>query len=874
MTQSTNTQSYPGAKWWKFDFHTHTPASTDFMQGCTDEQKQVVTPEFWLQKFIDKNIDCIAITDHNSGEWIDKLKEANQNLESPLTIFPGVEISVSGGVHLLAIFDPKKTTSDIDSLLGAVGYEGTKGGSDSVTTKTLTEVIDIIAEKGGIAIPAHADKEKGLFLQQGNTLRQVLENSNISAIELCDSNCEKPQIYKDKKIQWSEVLGSDTHNFESENFGNFTWVKMDEPSIKGLKLALIDGKASVKRMDKNPNQHAENIIESLTINNAKYIGKPTELECKFSPFLNTIIGGRGSGKSTLLEFMRFALRRNNDIPEAIKEVKYFQVGDDNLLTDDSKLSLIYKKGDSRYRLNWSADGLLNSLEVEENQQWQVEDGEIYSLFPAHIYSQKQIFELAKNPEALLNIIDEDEQVKFADFDTRTKKLTSQYKQTEQKISEIKEQIAQKSKLTGELNDLSRQIEKIEKSGHKIVLQNYRKRQRQLSAIEYIEKEWQETNDLLKDVASSIVPLDFDEAIFDQQDEMLSALQESNSQWQAISTKISNIAQEAKQISKHWQQKKQQAPWMKTLQSEISQYEQIKTQLEQQGIDPEKYPFLLQQQAQKQKDLTLIKEYEAIIEKLKSEKSAIFKDIERNRAELTENRMGFLNKILQDNRAVQIEVKPFKEDIKSVEKTIRNKLHCDNKYNKDIEFLMQSYKKDNDFEELKNTVKEIYDGRKEAEDSRFSKHLKGLKESIFDFRLWFPQDNLKITFGDNQEIQTGSAGQKCAALLAFILSYGNDPLLLDQPEDDLDNELIYDLIVKQIRATKNKRQIIIVTHNANIVVNGDAEMVIPMSVGGGQSYIENAASIQNQAIREKICTVLEGGQQAFSQRYKRIHLEEK
>jgi len=68
--------NYPGAKWWKFDFHTHTRASTDFMEGCTEEEKSKVTPEFWLQKFMEKNIDCVAITDHNSGAWVDELKNA------------------------------------------------------------------------------------------------------------------------------------------------------------------------------------------------------------------------------------------------------------------------------------------------------------------------------------------------------------------------------------------------------------------------------------------------------------------------------------------------------------------------------------------------------------------------------------------------------------------------------------------------------------------------------------------------------------------------------------------------------------------------------------------------------------------------------
>lgn len=861
-------KEYAGAQWWKFDFHTHTPASKDFKPDGNNE----VTPEYWLKKFIDEGIDCVAITDHNSGAWIDKLKQANQTLEQPLHLFPAVEISANGGVHLLAIFDTEKTKGDIDSLLGAVGYEGTKGDSDGVTEKSITEVIDIITQRGGIAIPAHTDKEKGLFFNSdSNTLKQVLKNPNIHAIELCDSNYQKPQLYIDEKIQWSEVLGSDTHNFQSKKFGNFTWIKMDTPNIAGLKLALIDGKASIKNMSAKPNKHADYIIESMSIKNAKYIGKPNALECKFSPFLNTIIGGRGSGKSTLLEFMRFSLRRNKAIPDAIKDDKYFQVGGDNLLTNESELSLIYKKGGTRYQLNWSADGSAKSLKVEEDEQWQTENGEISTLFPVQIYSQKQIFELSKNSEALLDIIDKDEQVKFTDFDNNKKQLTYQYKQIKQQINQTQEKIAQKNKLTGELNDLTRQIKQIEKSGHKTVLQNYRKHQRQLNTIERIEKEWQENTDLLADMTNSIAPSDFEEGIFLEQDEMLQALQSSNNKWQNITQQIRNITQEAKQISTDWQQEKSQAPWTQTLQSEINNYEQIKTQLEQQGIDPEKYPFLLQQQTQKQKDLTQIEDYEATLNNLENELGSVFVKIKKNRAELTNNRQVFLRGVLQNNQAVKIAVEPFKEDIKSVEKSISEILQCKDRFRKDIDYLMENY---TDADTLKQSIEIIFQDEIKAKDKRFYEHLHNLpQESLLDLKLWFPKDNLKITFGNNQAIETGSAGQKCAALLAFILSYGNDPLLLDQPEDDLDNELIYDLIVKQIRATKNKRQIIIVTHNANIVVNGDAEMVLPMSVGGGQSYINESASIQNKAIREKICTVLEGGQQAFNLRYKRIHLEE-
>ncbi len=71
-------------------------------------------------------------------------------------------------------------------------------------------------------------------------------------------------------------------------------------------------------------------------------------------------------------------------------------------------------------------------------------------------------------------------------------------------------------------------------------------------------------------------------------------------------------------------------------------------------------------------------------------------------------------------------------------------------------------------------------------------------------------------------------------MAFLFSYGEEPIILDQPEDDLDNHRIYDLIVGQLRRIKQRRQVIVVTHNANIVVNGDAELVVTLAARGGET----------------------------------------
>ena len=137
------------------------------------------------------------------------------------------------------------------------------------------------------------------------------------------------------------------------------------------------------------------------------------------------------------------------------------------------------------------------------------------------------------------------------------------------------------------------------------------------------------------------------------------------------------------------------------------------------------------------------------------------------------------------------------------------------------------------------------------------------------------DTLSVSFsrdgkgGNFESIQRGSAGQKAAAMLAFFLKYGNEPIILDQPEDDLDNHLIYSLVVQQLRQTKSRRQIITVTHNPNIVVNGDAEMVHAMDFRSGQCRIVEKGGLQDGRVREEVCRVMEGGREAFEKRYQRL-----
>ena len=125
---------------------------------------------------MEAQVDCVAITDHNTSDWIDRLKNAYTRLDSdrpagfrPLCLFPGVELSVNGGFHLLAVFDRDATGRSVSDLLARVEYQGTPGRCDGVTRKAAVEVVDIVADLGALAIPAHVDQQNGLLQSKGDT---------------------------------------------------------------------------------------------------------------------------------------------------------------------------------------------------------------------------------------------------------------------------------------------------------------------------------------------------------------------------------------------------------------------------------------------------------------------------------------------------------------------------------------------------------------------------------------------------------------------------------------------------------------------------------------------------------------------------------
>ena len=308
-------------------------------------------------------------------------------------------------------------------------------------------------------------------------------------------------------------------------------------------------------------------------------------------------------------------------------------------------------------------------------------------------------------------------------------------------------------------------------------------------------------------------------------------------------------------------------------------------------DPSEYGHLAQDRQRIDGELAELDSLQDERNRLEEESQALLRKVLEARRAVSVARADFLATALTGNSFVRIRNCPYNDDRRTIEISLREELGVtDDRFRDDFEGVVSALLRDLPeesaerdttvearIEQLKARVRRACDG-----DGDFGGHFNNYLEresertpELLDRALmWFPEDGLHVEYsrlGDGRNfepIAQASAGQRSAAMLAFLLAHGEEPLVLDQPESDLDNHLIYDLIVRQVREQKLKRQIIIVTHNPNLVVNGDAEMVHVLDFHG-QCYVKQKGSLQKDAMREEVCRVMEGGREAFERRYRRL-----
>lgn len=900
-----------GAKWWKFDFHNHTPASFDFGKG--NQNHKSITPRDWLLMYMKEGIDCVAITDHNSGKWVDELKRALQELEEEedkpndfrkLYLFPGVEITANNNIHILALFDPSKGTNDIQYLLGSIGFPGDHiGTSDAVSPDSVEVIINKIHSAGAIAIPAHVDKACGLFNLTGHTLTQTLKTEGLLAIEVIDKSVEKPELYMKMKLRLAEIIGTDSH-IAAQVGTNYTWVKMGEPSLDALKLALHDKEDGIIRKDEievDPNLISNRyFIKSLSVKNGFKAGNRGVLNVNFSPWLTSVIGGRGSGKSSIINYLRIALARVDEMPADIQTEfnKFYKIGkkhETGMLRDNTIIEVeIYKDG-VLHLIKWSNNThTLQRFNIEA-KIWSdpVTITNIKELFPIQIFNQKELYALTKAPSKLIELIDS--QFAKSDWVKDKQLLMEKWIANCAHRRSLIAAVNDEANIKAELEAVTSKIALFESSEYKETLNRFNKLTETKKFFANINSSIEDFGIKLQQIEQVIPCTDIPETISEEVvDDSLAFINQLSSAFDAIKIKLTEALSIISPYKENLQEQINSLSWFHQYESVKQAYEHIASNFKDLGT--ENYEQLIKRKATINEKLSLINNKKDQLSALEKGLGNLFHDIINHEKQLRIYRLDVISKWKAvdggDNPFLTIELHQM-ADVQNAESSFRELLRKSNgEFSNDI----YSYDEEGEiakgiiaritdepettrWEKRNNEIQEFISSTaldKKNIDLRLAKHLDFLKqnfpEDVDRLFIWFPEDKLVLKFkknGKEEDIQTGSAGERTAGMLGLLMALNEIPLIIDQPEDDLDTKLISNFVVEGFKNIKRSRQLLVVTHNPNIAVNANSDNIVHMEFHSGEVIKKANNALQDKDIRTAVCEVMEGGREALNNRYYRI-----
>jgi DNA repair ATPase RecN len=865
----------PGTKFYNCDLHIHTPKSL-----CYKDKE--VTPEMIIKKAIEQKLDIIAITDHNSNEGLEGIFAAAKGAN--LFVFPGVEITADGG-HVIALFDSNtKSISIIDDLLTSCGITKDKRGKEDAIGNEINQVINTIVEMyGGLAIAAHADGKKGFITSndQGQSRIKIYKNPNLSVMELCSK--DKRQFYLDgKDTNYSRsmpsIQSSDAHSL-SEIGSRYTKIKMDTPSIFGLKLAFIDPVLRVKF----PETWVETsfpYIKSLKVNQGYLTNQVFEFNCG----LNCLLGGAGSGKSTIIEFLRFVFDQISDI-EDIRNDCYGKLNDLAGVGSIFEVEFINKNGEELI-IERTFDGYENPYILKRKKDKSIlENVFINEFFPVFAYSQGEAIIISKNPLAQLDLVD-----KHLNIQEYKNNIEEGYKTLDSQIDLIlKLQTTVEDKAVNKKN-ISTNKEKIKALTE------------ELQTITSVQKEpvfqthqlWKTEEDFLKNYKENIPTLrtwindyftdpdipvvniedieettpnkDFINNIITRNKNINDAINDAK---KVTISKLNEIEKEFLKDEQKWKTlfDDHQSEYKKlTLKCDITRIEEINKELD---ILRKSNNKLLEKKhnidsSEKQLDL-VIRTRSKTIQMIKETQSRIFfirnqyiKQIKKLIPEL--NISLVQSRIFENYKSLIQDVMKGSYCKEQIIDEICNKVHpytlLQIIQKKDI----QLFRNELDLGDWNMKVINQFELKRDFIYKLDSLHIEDLLEISFkvDKNVFKPLDKL-------------STGQKATVIVLLSMLDGISPIIFDQPEDALYTPFIYSSIVKLVRKSKEKRQFIFATHNSNIAVASDLDLGIVLESTSLTTTIDSSGGLDNSITNKLVVLHLEGGEEAINKRLQQYQI---
>lgn len=878
-----------GAKFVRADLHIHSFGP----KGSFDVKDQLMTPENIVDTALDKGLKIISITDHNEIGNVEKALEYARGKD--ICVIPGIEVSTTQG-HLLIYF---KTFITLNRFFKKLNIADDRESC----TQGIVDCLDFAQQFDGIGILAHIELSSGFertIGKFGPQMQQVLthpcllgmeisQKSSVDFYSLRDESEDRKQMLRKRcealglpsDYEFPKTMSSDSHtitklgtNADGEN--KLTRIKVDEPSFDGFRIALLSAKSRIRIEDCIPESFPR--FKKIELEGGLF-GKAA---INLSSNLTCIIGGRGAGKSTLLEAIRISSGNASSVQAKVVDSEVWPTDITLTYEDEAGQITTFKREIHGEVLNLTnqIDGI-SKVDIESYGQG---------------YTAETLQHSEKNPQLLLNFLDtfiDLDALKSADEDVR--ELLRDNQSTSAKL---RLEVAAISDTQKAVADLKRKLEHLkEGEAEKLV---------ELQAGILRERDFRkQVVNGLNELIKSFREILSDKSVFENFDLLTSGeiivgkeefgnLKKIVLEFSTIvDSKSNELNTELK--AKVEELKVQLIAWKKKEADAQEKIDLQKKELERKGI-----PFDLGKIRQISNDLIYqtkrlqeLKTKQKELQRLTKERKTLIQKRKKIKNEIFYKRLNFSKKTNENLKSsvdgffvsMKFEQGKFSPDFENTLKTFLNWRTTQVQRTSAIlntisplEFAERIQKKD--FQFLK-TIKDENGGRIFSDPDIENIQYRLLENRNYeDFESIYYEDKPTITVTKESLDTNGkkkmvsrlmsrlSLGQQQSILLAILIqSDSQKPLIIDQPEDNLDSEFIFKTVVSNLNKIKEQRQVIIVTHNPNIAVLGDAELILPLKSTSTKSHVLNRGSIDRPETRKLCCEILEGGTRAFEKRRK-------
>lgn len=860
-----------GSEWRRWDLHVHTASSYDYGYKAPDSDNVLVDT-------LNKNeISAVAITDHFV---IDKARiEKLRQLAPAIVFFPGVELRTDKGdtnIHIILIFS---NLISLDILTESFNvFKREKGKEEQDNNRIYWDYNDILefATRHDALISIHAgSKTNGVDEKISNALphNQAVKEEIAKYIHIFEMGKPKDLDEYRKNVFPSTgpkpmIICSDNHDSREYSLKEKLWIKSDV-TFAGLRQIVYEPTERVCVSATKPElRPGYFVIDRIEIADVDFQEEPIHLNER----LNCIIGGKSTGKSILLHNLALSL----DKGQVVEKDKISQTRTKKDLSlvvhwADGKSNLEYPPAERK--IVYIPQTYLNKLCDTETEKTEI-DNIIQDVVLKRAHNVKTTFEtVATN----VKTAQKDYSILVIELIATHKEIgeiTAQIREIGDKEGIITEQVKlnrEKERLTSESTLTSEEVTNYENATNRISTLT--------TEIDSIDREIMAINAISTLVEAKQLGYAFSEFVKSEivgiRDNIILI---ADAEWQKgkdniLSALIASKETKAKALSDALQVEE-------SLKPKIASNKEITTLAEMVKIEADKLASIITLETERsEKEKSLLAMLDEIIGSMAKFEAfhKEFADIVNGNADITTRdlefsvdvpfrRMSFLAKLTEiypnNNTTYKSLIKPDAPDYERHSNSV-----------------------------LKEIVTKTLSGEFPL---KTNNTIQSALSEIFSD--WY-EVKYKVVMG-NDSIDVMSPGKKALVLLKLLIELADSecPILIDQPEDDLDNRSIFDELIEFIKIKKKERQIIIVTHNANIVVGADSEEIIIANQRGNNTpneikrfeyrsgSIENDVSVfdqktgtaksgilNSQGIQQHICDILEGGEIAFSIRKAKYHI---